>query len=66
MTEKKKPSEHRRQYLADYVRNYKQVKVIFRRDDPAQSELLEWLETHADVSGYIKSLIRADKEKMVK
>ena len=65
MTEKKKPSEHRRQYLADYVRNYKQVKVIIRNDDPEQVEILEWLRTHDDISGYIKSLIKADMKKTV-
>lgn len=64
--EEKKTNDHRRKYLADYQRNYTQVKVIIRNDDPEQVEILEWLRTHDDVSGYIKSLIKADMKKTVK
>lgn len=53
----------RKKYLAEYQRNYIQVKVIIDKRKEDQMEMLEWLRSQGDVSTYIKNLIQQDMKK---
>ena len=53
----------RKKYLADYQKNYIQIKVVIDKRDPDQMEMLEWLRQKGDVSNYLKSLVKEEMKK---
>ena len=54
-------SESQKRASAKYDKQNMVQKVV--RFSPHERDLLEWLEAQPNMSGYIKSLIRADMEK---
>ncbi len=53
----------RAEYLRNYATNYKQVKIMLRKDSDEDMEICDWLDKQPSKSEYIKNLIQKDMEK---
>lgn len=54
----------RKKYLSDYMKsNYSQIRIVIRKDDPVDQEIVNFLKRKDDKSGYLKKIILAEMER---
>lgn len=52
----------RKAYKREFVKNYRYIKIHFRRGNPADDEMYQYLTSKVNLTEYIKSLIQKDME----
>lgn len=55
----------RRAYMNKYADKYNKVYINFRKDNPEDERLYEWLQMQANKAAYIKKLIAKDMKKQL-
>jgi hypothetical protein len=58
-----KLTAERAEYMRNYATNYKQVKIMLRKDSDEDMEIFDWLDKRPSKSEYLKNLIQRDMEK---
>ena len=54
----------RKKYLSNYMKdNYSQIRIVIRKDDPTDQEIVNFLKQKDDKSGYLKKIILAEMER---
>ena len=54
----------RKKYLSDYMKsNYSQIRIVIRKDDPVDQEIVRYLNRKPDKSGFLKQMILAEMER---
>lgn len=54
----------RKKYLSDYMKsNYSQIRIVIRKDDPVDQEIVRYLNRKPDKSGFLKQMILQEIER---
>lgn len=54
----------RKKYLSDYMKsNYSQIRIVIRKDDPVDQEIVRYLNRKPDKSNFLKQMILAEMER---